>query len=267
MRYPDFGECQLQSMVNIEMVRHAIEHHHHYVVPMIPTLVAEYHLGWDTGFLMPYELMPPSSSNQGCNLFIQYKLSEIVEGVRGGEYEHWQQEYFRFQLPHYDSEDKEYDYHQLHALQNLSQCGYSTYYATNHSVELNTLVGHARQGVLLDRIPFLDVADIDNDHFYCTFTQDSSHFVLCSEIEEAKRKQFTQELERIKPTSLLEDVKVLKNLLKEHLSNAILEAFMQELESYTDKDLPNELRDYRSFAIMVRYLRIGLNIHLLRFLN
>jgi len=264
MRYADFGECQLQSMVNIEMVRHAMEHHNHYVVPIIPTLAAEYYLGWDTGFLMPYETMPPSASNRGCNLFIQYKLSEIVEGVRGGEYAHWNQEYFRFQIPHYDSDSGVYDYHQLHALQSISQSGYSAFYATNHSVELSVLSGQTIQGVLLNNIPFLDVANVIDDHFYCTFTQDSPHFILCSEKEEVKKQDFRRIIEKVEPTTLKSDIKSISKILKEHLPRSISKMLMEELESQSNVDIPDEFRVYRSFALLTRYLRVGLNIHLFR---
>ena len=182
MRYADFGEGQLQMLVNLEIVRHVIALHNHFPIPIVPTLPEEFLLGWDTGFNFPFVPILPSQENRSCNFFIQYKISEIVEGHGGGQYHHWHEEYYRFTIPHYVSSNAngyQPDYHQFHALSALSQ-SFPVYYATNSTVYLDDLAQAARQNNLLNRIPLVDVAEVVDEHTYVTFTQSSPHFVLCS---------------------------------------------------------------------------------------
>lgn len=86
---PNFGEGQLQQCVNSEIAARALYAYGTWCHPVIITLPEELDLGWDSGFFLPWVLIPASTKNLGCNFFVQYKLSVLLEGPRGGQFSDW----------------------------------------------------------------------------------------------------------------------------------------------------------------------------------
>lgn len=189
---PDFREPQLQQTVNGAFLLWAITQGNGFVHPVVPSLPEEELLGWDSAFFFPWLLPGPNLQHHGCNFFLQYKISLVVEGHNGGQYADWYQSYYRFQIPHTTKHGTQYvsDFHQLYALQALAGQQYEVYYATNQVTSRHDLFTLAENRALLDNTPFLSVADVTHDHRYVTFTPTSQHFFLHSETEECRKHPF-----------------------------------------------------------------------------
>ena len=196
---PNFGEGQLQQVVNTAFTQFAITYHGVYAHPIIPTLVAECGLGWDTGFYFPWLGYFPLADHEGCNFFVQYKPSTLIEGKGGGQWQDWNEQYFRLKVPHSVKEGKVYvsDYHQFDSLKHLAEQDCEVYYATNHVTSRDDLFAEAASGDLLDNIPFLNVRDMEDRHFYVTFTAASDHFYLHSNPVKTRRLTGTQVLKTV----------------------------------------------------------------------
>lgn len=216
---PDFGELQLQQLFNAELINKLPLQG---IQPIVPTSHEEQYLGWDSGFYVP-GLKLPDPSQKNCNLFLQYKLSIIIEGPRGNEWSYWGRPYFRFDIPHWKSPGyrrRQYpDFHQYDALKNLAKSGFPTFYVTNHTVDLDELLDWANNRVILDRNPALDIGKINGYHLVATFTEDSEYYLLASEPE----KTVKASLDTIKGvilkaprTSLKEDIDIIPRVLAEH---------------------------------------------------
>lgn len=101
MLRPNFSESQLQQLINTEIVMFLYANRGSTYLPIIVSLLEEFFLGWDTGFYFPWLGPPPHPDHRGCNFFIQYKLSELIEGPRGREYSLWHCPYLRFHISYY----------------------------------------------------------------------------------------------------------------------------------------------------------------------
>ena len=198
MADPRFSESQLQSAVNGALIRYTFEHYKTWVLPHVVSLFDEFTAGWDSALVVPW--YPPGDPNQeGCNLFIQYKLSEKLVSTGASQWKYWSSPYYRFQIPHrtLDKNDKYVnDYHQWKSLRKIAKAGYATFYATNNTLSKRVLKKDHDAGNLLDKIRWLDVNDVKTRHRYVTFTESSSFFYLHSEPEAVELTSIKDELPR-----------------------------------------------------------------------
>ena len=186
MTEPDFSEMQLQQVFNIKL-------HEHYqslgylAFPHIPSLFREFELGYDTGVEFLWNHLPPGArrNEAGLSLFFQFKLSTLLESNRAKQWNVWEQAYLRFKIPHVNNNQD--DYHQWLAMKDLGNNGFPAYYATNSMTSLTELRESYYDNSLLDKIPLLDVRDIEQ-HKFITFTSDSEDFALHSEVTKTPKK-------------------------------------------------------------------------------
>jgi hypothetical protein len=198
---PNFSESQLQQAVNIAFIRHVFYRHGHILFPVVPSLLDEFSFGWDTAFYIPWLDSPPDNKNEGCNFFVQYKLSELLTSAKAKQWAFWKKEYFRFKIPHTRrNADKKFvdDYHQLYCLRKLANKQYPTFYATNSILSIEDLKQKYNNNTLLNVIPVLDIRAVNGIHKYVTFTSDSNHFLLHSENEEIKKISFSNAINNIR---------------------------------------------------------------------
>lgn len=198
MREPNFSESQLQQAVNAAYIRRLAESHDHWYFAHVPSLLAEFDLGWDTAFHLPWLPHPPHPEHEGCNFFIQYKLSGQLTSPGAKEWLRWGQEYFRFKIPHSTRDHIGSfidDYHQWDRLKALATANYPTFYATNSTLKKAELEVEFKAGTLLDSVPLLDVRTVAKKHKYVSFTQTSNAFALHSEPEDANRLTFVGAIE------------------------------------------------------------------------
>ncbi|MEY3480258.1 MAG: hypothetical protein RIQ71_1033 [Verrucomicrobiota bacterium] len=250
---PNFGEGQLQQVVNTAFTQFALNHHGVHANPIIPTLVAEHGLGWDTAFYFPWLGYLPLDNHDGCNFFIQYKASKLIEGTRGAQWQEWKDRYFRFQIPHIVKKGKTHvpDYHQFDSLRCLAEYGCEVYYATNHVTSREDLFAEADSCELLEKIPFLDVRDMADRHFYVTFTAASDHFYLHSYPVKARRLTGFQALNAVcegKRTDLTEgNEKLLGGLKVLAESNEGVIRYIEQYHQLDEVNLP-AVRKFRALA-------------------
>ena len=195
MREPNFGESQLQQSVNSSIQFEVFNRHGIRVSGKVPTLPREFRLGWDSGFFFRWLPFPRLLEHDGCNFFIQYKLSKELSTPGAAQYGCWNCSYMRFRIP-YRNRGVE-DYSQWDRMKELANIGYPTFYCTNALLELTELEQCEESGTLLDETPFLDIREVDDLHVYATFTSSSSHFVLHSEQEEVHRVRWQALVERL----------------------------------------------------------------------
>jgi hypothetical protein len=180
----DFSEQQFQQWFNNEFANKLSGMG---IQPIIPTPWQEYFWGWDTGYRMP-NLGLPIPSQKYCNLFLQYKLAEMIDDTRGGQWHHWNGPYLRFHIPHWKSPGhpgrKYPDFHQYYALRNLVNKGYPVFYVTNHTIDLLELLKWANLAIIIDKCPALHVGYINQEHFLATFIESSSRYFLHSQPKE-----------------------------------------------------------------------------------
>jgi hypothetical protein len=105
METPNFSESQLQQLVNTEITMNLFSKEGKIYIPNIVNLIQENSLGWDTAFYFLWLTAPPNPIHRGCNFFIQYKLSNLIEGHRAKEWIYWRKPYLRFKIP-YPTKDK-----------------------------------------------------------------------------------------------------------------------------------------------------------------
>jgi hypothetical protein len=195
---PNFSEAQLQNAINTAYARAAFEHHGHWIMARVPTLLAEFDLGWDSAFYFPWLPYAPSVQNKGCNFFVQYKLSNTLLTSSAKEWDDWKRSYLRFRIPHVrqDSTTKKIvdDYHQWDRLKDLANRGYPVFYATNWTIEEADLDSAFRDGTLLDRVPSLDVRGVRSRHKHVTFTENSAGFRLHSAPERVPKTSLSEAL-------------------------------------------------------------------------
>jgi len=237
--------------------------------PTVVSLIEEYDLGWDTAFYFPWLLETPHPKHRGCNFFIQYKLSELVEGARGSEYSSWGCSYLRFKIPHQTKNGTTgkyfYDYNQFNHLKELADARYHTYYATNHIVYDHQIFRLADSQQLLDDIPFLDVSLITGHHPKVTFTEHGSYFLLHSEankIDIVRWENIFHSVRKTKGTALSEDVEYINELLiraEERLGFSKVGGFLREKAKIAQ--VTESLRPIAEALIAAKYLRLYLNVY------
>ncbi|MCX6640984.1 MAG: hypothetical protein NTW14_10990 [bacterium] len=266
MREPDFSESQLQQAVNTAYTRYIVKQRGVWILPIVPSLRAEFNLGWDTAFYFDWlpstELVDP----EGCNFFLQYKLSGLLTTDKASEWKHWGKEFYRFKIPFITrNAAKEYvdDYHQWDRLKGLADKNYPTFYATNSTLQKQHLYLAWQEGRLLDMVPHLDVKKITGRHKSVTFTEDSEYFLLHSEEEQISKDNFTSlknKLAEYPMTSLADSNKNLLRALKEIGGNDEIWSF--DLNKVTEANfgpIPDSLRPWvkqRFFSSFI-YKHIG----------
>jgi hypothetical protein len=270
MREPNFSESQLQQAVNTAYIRHVFENHGEWVFANVPSLIDEFDLGWDSAFHFPWYPHPPLPDHEGCNFFIQYKLSGELTSAGAKEWDHWNTEYFRFKIPHStkDSSGKFIDdYHQWDRLKELANKGYPTYYATNATLSKDSMRSASQAGSLLNDIPLLDVRGVTALHKHVTFTSSSTFFLLHSEKEESPRVSFSTAIERLsnnKTAPLEETTETLFRLLKEIGSND--EGWnidIQKISQARNNQTPRSLRSWITQVLLYSFIRKHLGTEML----
>ncbi|WP_157379187.1 hypothetical protein [Burkholderia ubonensis] len=196
---PNFSESQLQSAANLAYADEVRKRTGGIPYPFVPSLPAEYLLGWDTAYDLDWirhRLSGPfADRHKGCNFFLQYKLSSLIDNpTRSKEWAAWGKPYFRFQIPHKKKIGKLYrnDFHQWERLKEIAAIGAPTFYATNTMIEESELRTLFEGGRLLDRIALLDVAPIKRKHIHASCADPFSKFALHSTPEEARILSFRE---------------------------------------------------------------------------
>ncbi len=269
---PDFQEPQLQQTVNIAFLMWAKGQGRIFKGPIIPSLPEEEFVGWDSAFFFPWFFSGPNLEHYGCNFFLQYKLSSLVQGPRGGQYTFWNQPYYRFRIPYMMKQGTKYvpDFHQLYALRELARAKYLVYYATNQVISRNELFVLADNQTLLDNTPLLDVADITHDHHYVTFIPSSRHFYLHTEAVACQRPSIMMVQDRFIKTPrrpLSKDNKLTFELIRPYLKSIqgaeTFVAYYKKLDQAEERnDGPIQIRQW---LLLRAGLRRFMNIEMMRY--
>lgn len=268
MREPNFSESQLQQAANTAFIRRVLETHGCWSFAHVPSLFAEFDLGWDTAFLFPWLPHTPSADDEGCNFFLQYKLSGELTSPGAKEWSHWGAEYFRFKIPHSTRDASGSfvdDYHQWDRLKALASKNYPTFYATNSTLSKAVLQSALQADTLLDHVPLLDVRTVAGVHKHVTFTLASKVFALHSEKEEAKKLSFASTLSLLaegEQSSLRASADKLLRILKEMGESD--EEWNRDLDrSSVDQNLPQLVRPWVKHAFLASFVRKHVGAELL----
>lgn len=260
MLEPNFSESQLQQATNTAFIRKVLKHHNYWAFAHVPSLIAEFDLGWDTAFYLDWLPHAPSPTDEGCNFFLQYKLSVELTSKRAKEWPHWREEYFRFKIPHSSRNDKGETidvYHQWQRLKDLANKNYPTFYATNSTLNKTVLQTTLDAGTLLDHVPLLDVRKVANEHKHVTFTSNSKSFALHSEKEVTEKSYFStvlRHLEDQKQSSLRVSTDNLLGVLKEMGEND--EGWHRDLSRWPiDPNLPTHIQPWVKQAFLASFVR------------
>jgi len=270
MREPNFSESQLQQAANTAFIRHVVELHGFWSFAHVPSLIAECDLGWDTAFLLPWLPHTPSDNDEGCNFFIQYKLSGELTSSGAKEWSTWNSAYLRFKIPHSTrcpAGTLIDDYHQWDRLKCLANQNYPTFYATNATLHKTDLQNQLAAGTLLDNIPLLDVRSVDGQHKHVTFTAASTAFALHSEKEEVTKLTFSESLSLVARN----DQSTLRNSTKKLIASLrdlprSDDNWSQDLSRLSDQpnaETPRRLQDWELYFQLTYFVRQHLGSHLL----
>lgn len=204
MPEPNFSESQLQAASNLAYADEIRQRTGQIPFPFVPSLPAEFLLGWDTAFDLDWIRYRLSGSfsrlHKGCNFFLQYKLSNLIDNPgRSKEWATWSKPYFRFQIPHKIKIDGRYrnDFHQWTRLKEIASTGVPTFYATNTMLEERELKELFESRQLLDRIALLDIAPVKRKHIHVSFSDPFYKFALHSTPEDAAFYSFSGTIERL----------------------------------------------------------------------
>lgn len=179
----------------LPFIQHVFRAHGVWLFAHVPSLIAEFDLGWDTAFHFPWLPNLPSSNDEGANFFLQYKLSGELTSRGALEWSSWNSAYFRFKIPHSTRDPSGIfidDYHQWERLKALAEKDYPTFYATNSTLHKSDLQSQLRGGTLLDNVAALDVQGVSDQHKHVSFTPTSPHFLLHSEKQESGKLTLTR---------------------------------------------------------------------------
>ncbi|MEC5344657.1 hypothetical protein ABRZ24_18860 [Brenneria populi] len=259
----NFSESQLQQAVNTSLVFFISQETGEHPFVHVPSLFYEKELGWDSALYLPWlESYAPHEKHEGCNFFIQYKLSELLTTTSAREWGCWGGKYFRFCIPHFTIGEKEKyidDYHQWDCLKKLADDGYPTYYATNSTLNKNELIKSYNSGKLIHETPFLDVRKIHMKHKHVTFTKDSSYFKLHSEIEQTERARLETEIKMAMDDttySLTEFISGLSHLLREiGGDNKLWHDDLFNIRKMDNNNIPKSLRTWRQYLLLTSFVR------------
>lgn len=269
MRDPNFSESQLQQAVNAAYIRHIFETRGQWAFAHVPSLFDEFDLGWDSAFYFPWLHYPPENDHEGCNFFIQYKLSGQLTSAGAKQWVFWNAEYFRFKIPHSTRDENGAfidDYHQWDRLKGLADNGYPTFYATNSTLSKNEIIAESNAGTLLNSTPVLDVRLVANQHKLVTFTPGSDHFLLHSEKEETKKHIFSNVTELLSEQSFEHpresNANLLKMLNKMEKGNESWHTDISKIEQITDAPIPSWLRPWVKRSKIASFIlkHIGANM-------
>jgi hypothetical protein len=262
MREPNFSESQLQQAVNTAFIRHVFEKSGVWVFANVPSLIDEFDLGWDSAFDFPWYRHPSLPDHEGCNFFIQYKLSGKLTSAGAKEWGHWKTEYFRFKIPHStkDSSGKFVDdYHQWDRLNDLANKGYPTFYATNATLSKDALRSASQAGNLLNDIPLLDIRGVASLHKYVTFTSSSTFFLMHSEKEESSRVSFATAIERLSDnkTAFIEEAaeSLLLSLQEIGGNDEGWNMDLQRIGQVRNNQVPRSFRPWITQALLTSFIR------------
>lgn len=274
MNEPNFSESQLQQAVNTAYIRDVLDRRGVWVFANVPSLFDEFDLGWDTAFYFPWLIQQPNSAHEGCNFFLQYKLSYELTSPKAKEWGDWKSAYFRFKIPYSMKDDSGQtidDHHQWYALKGLADKGYPTFYATNSTLYKDDLRRASNEGRLLDEIPLLDVRKVVGLHRRVTFTQDSPHFLLHSDKEESNKNNFnsimegmTQKSKEPFKTSALRLLNVLQEFQADRSSNA--DTWHTDIDKIKERigQFPiDSLRPWLTHALVATFVHKHLGVNLL----
>lgn len=205
-----FSESQLQQATNTAFTRYIFEETGDWIFTSVPSLIAEFDLGWDSAFYLPWTSTPPEPDHGGCNFFVQYKLSGKLTSPSARQWQYWKSEYLRFKIPHAirrTSSGPGDSYHQWDRLKELADRGNPTFYATNAMLDNSELRDAFSAGTLLSYVPFLDVRKVADPHRYVTFTEGSKHFLLHSEKSQVAKDDISTVVRQVRgiPTISLDE--------------------------------------------------------------
>ena len=267
MSKPNFGEIQLQSCFN-QAIFSYYQKQGQYLNPVIPTLAQEASVFYDTAFAIDDFPYPKIDDQEGCNLFIQYKLSQSISKKTNPLYGHWGKTFFRFQFPHskLDEATGILDYHQFNGLRELADKGCAVFYFTNDVVTREALFHDTASGILLERAPILDVSEITQRHKFATFAFDSDHFCLHSDPIKVRRINFKKvdHILREKRNDLGEDNKILFSVLREvGGTSGFADMFIDRYHELQDGPAKN--RRVKKFLLLRAAFRTLLGIDIVRF--
>lgn len=269
MRDPNFSESQLQQAVNTAYIRYIFETRGQWVFAHVPSLFDEFDLGWDSAFYFPWIHHPLENDHEGCNFFIQYKLSGQLTSAGAKQWEFWNSEYFRFKIPHSTRDTSGTfidDYHQWERLKELADQNYPTFYATNATLSKDEIITESNAGTLLNSIPMLDVRSVAGQHKLVTFTPDSPHFLMHSEKEEVKKYLFSDLTEVLADQyyeypseSNAKLLKMLSHMMKE---DEIWQSDISKIDQISDAPIPSRIRPWIKRSMIANFVRkhIGANI-------
>jgi hypothetical protein len=268
MREPNFGEGQLQHSVNSSILIEILAPLGIRISAKVPTPRREHHLGWDTGFYFDWLPHRPLIEHDGCNFFIQYKLS-VERSSRAAQFQSWRRPFLRFRIPY--RKRGEEDYSQWDRIKELADEGYPSFYCTNSILELEEMGQLEVSGQLLDETPFLDVRKITGLHVYATFTRDSSYFILHSEEEAIEVTRWPNLIEKLigeEKTNLEEGNRRLYKILLVLGERSSLTLLAQAKEGYPQIE-PRVSEDQRHFLLIRQFFYLqwafqrlfGLTLH------
>ena len=269
MRDPNFSESQLQQAVNSAYIRHIFEARGQWVFAHVPSLFDEFDLGWDSAFYFPWLHHPPENDHEGCNFFIQYKLSGQLTSPGAKQWKFWNTEYFRFKIPHSTRDENGTfidDYHQWERLKELANNDYPTFYATNSTLSKDEIITESNSGTLLNTIPMLDVRSVASLHKLVTFTPSSDYFLMHSEKEEVKKHFFSNVTEVLSSQSFEHpresNAKLLKILSGMEKENESWHADISKIDQITDAPIPAILRPWIKRSKIANFVlkHIGANM-------
>lgn len=262
MRETNFSESQLQQAVNDAYIRFIFEQRQVWVFANVPSLFDEFDLGWDSAFFFPWNPHVPHPDHEGCNFFIQYKLSGELTSAGAKEWEYWRAPYYRFKIPHSTKDGTGKfvdDYHQWDRLKELADQGYPTFYATNATLSKEELQAASVSGTLLNDIPMLDVRGVTTRHKKVTFAPSSTFFLLHSEKKETFKVNFAAIIEQLsgyKTLSLKASSEALLLMLIEIGNNN--ESWYRDLQKITqanDSKLLMPFHPWITQALLVSFIR------------
>lgn len=197
MRDPNFSELQFQQAVNTALIQQALRAHGVWSLAHVPSLIAEFELGWDAAFHFSWLPHLPSPDDEGCNFFLQYKLSGELTSRGALEWSSWNSMYYRFRIPHSTRSPAGAfinDCHQWGCLKTLAERGYRTLYVTNATLHKADLQSQLQAETLLDNVAALDVRGVAAQHKHVSFTPPSTHVFLHSEKEESGKLTLSRAL-------------------------------------------------------------------------
>jgi len=267
---PNFSESQLQYIVNSEILFYLYQNLHVKYIPILPNLIDEHLLCWDSAFYFDWLRIPPYSDNYGCNLFLQYKLSDLISNKSGKEYSNWNEPYFRFSIPYHIKNKTTgsyyYDFNQFDGLKQIANKGYSVFYTTNNVVYQEELFSMCLNGTILDEIPFCNVSKISGKHYRVTFTKNSTYFRLHSKQEEIKILKWNSiynNLKEAKYTDLSNDRAFLRNFLIEFEKIHKItgkNSFESVFEKVKAKKEPANIENIKKTILISKYLKQYLDL-------